>query len=332
MVTTYKGSDADDMRNQLAHQLMSELSKAYLNYYAETDPGIQADGDPQVKDDEEMNTIVITEKYRIPDFWKEGGRVFVADRIHTEVAKPGISRRSQPLGVRHPVCLSHIIDVQLPDNLGIPKDSETYSDEAVNFHFESSQLGNTVRFMYSYQSMRDHVTADRAAKHLEVIGKIQKSVGYELYYRSGEPAWATLLPAIAIGVVVIPLVGFGIVMGVKRQRVRRRQSDFYRALNLPPGASPETAIFVESEMDFTRHLMTFRCRCGAPFHRPGAPVYKEGLTFDGQRLAVVRLRCELCTNFHDVYFAYQQPGANYSPPAGQQKSYAAPGNDQLPQE
>ena len=333
VVTTYKGSDADEMRNQLAHQSISELGKAYLNYYADNDPGILADGDPQVKDDEEMNTIVITEKYRIPDFWKDGSRVFVADRISTEVAKPGISRRSQPLAVRFPVSLTHTIEVQMPDNAGgISRDSETVSDEAINFRFASSQVGHTVKLEYSYQSLRDSVPAERAAKHLEVIGKIQRGVGYELYYRNTVPAWDSLISAIAIGAVVLPLIGFGIVMGVRRQRGRSRQSEFYRAQLLPPGASPETAIFVQDELDFTRNLMTFQCRCGAPFYRPGTPVHKEGLTFDGRRLAVVRLRCEFCTNYHDVYFAYQQTGPNYPPPTGQSKSFAAPGNGQLPQE
>ena len=333
VVTTYTGSDADEMRNQLAHQSLTELSKDYLNFYAEADPGILSDGDPQIKDDEETNTIVVTEKYRIPDFWKDGSRVFVADRISTEVAKPGISRRSQPLAVRFPVSLAHTIEVQMPDGAGgIPKDSETFSDEAINFHFAGSQVGKTVKLEYSYRSLCDSVPAERAAKHLEIIGKIQKGVGYELYYRSTSPAWDSMLSAIAIGAVVLPLIGFGIVRGVIRQRARGRQCEFTRALRLPPGASPETAIFIRDEIDFTRNLITFNCRCGAPFYRPGAPVHKEGLTFDGRRLAVVRLSCEYCFNFQDVYFAYQQPAPNYPSATGQQKSFAAPGSDRLQQQ
>ncbi len=331
VVTTYRGSDADDMRNQLAQQSASELAKAYLNYYAATDPAIQTEGDLQITDDEEANTIVARERYRIPNFWTNGSRMFVADRINAEVTSPGISRRSQPLAVRFPVTVSHIIEIRMPERVYIAKDSESISDEAVSFRYNASQTGKTVKLEYYYTALRDHVPADRAAKHLEAIGKIQRVTGYEISTGNVQPDWAKLLPTVGFGLLIVPVVIAGIVVGVLRVRASRRRNGIPAYLRLPPGAGPETAIPVFSDYDFGHHLMAFRCRCGASLYWPGAPLHQEGLSFDGRRLSVVRLSCQYCANYQDVYFAYQQAGPSYPPATEQPKSYAAPGNDQLPQ-
>ena len=324
IVTTYRGSDADDMRNHLARQSVSELGKSYLNYYAQADPAIQADGDLQVTDDEEKNTIVARERYRIPNFWTNGSRVFGSDRINAEVASPGVSRRSQPLAVNFPVSIAHIIEIRMPERMFIPKDSESISDEAVSFRYNASQTGKTVKLEYYYTALRDHVQADRAAKHLEAIGKIQKVTGYEISNGNVQPEWVKPVAVYGFGIALIIVVLAGTVIGVIRARSNRRRNNFPAHFGLPPGAGPASAIPVFSDYDFGHHLMAFRCRCGAGFYRPGAPLHQEGLTFDGRRLAVVRLSCQYCANYQDVYFAYL-------PAPEQPKSFAAPGNDQLPQ-
>ncbi|HJQ69854.1 MAG TPA: DUF3857 domain-containing transglutaminase family protein [Blastocatellia bacterium] len=327
VVTTYRGGDADDMRNQLAQQSISELGKAYLKYYAETDAAIQSDGDLKVDDDEDANTIVTRERYRIPNFWTNGSRTFVADRISGEVTRPAVSRRSQPLAVRFPASLAHIIEIRMPERMSISKDSETISDEAVTYRYSSGQTGKTVKLEYYYTALRDYVPAEKAAKHLEALGKIQRTTGYEISTRNVQPEWGKLWAVVGFGIFIAPLVMGGIVLGVMRVQANRRRSNVPAYFRLPPGASPQSAIHVFNEYDFGRHLMAFRCRCGAPFYRPGSPLHQEGLTFDGRRLTVVRLSCQYCAGFQDVYFAYQQAGPIYPPATGELKGFAAPGND-----
>ncbi|HKE58678.1 MAG TPA: DUF3857 domain-containing protein, partial [Pyrinomonadaceae bacterium] len=63
VTTVYTGSDADSMRYDLSTQSLAELSKDYLNFYADTTPSIRADGLPVVDDDPLNNRLVIKERY-----------------------------------------------------------------------------------------------------------------------------------------------------------------------------------------------------------------------------------------------------------------------------
>jgi hypothetical protein len=110
VVTTYRGIAANRVRSSLADQSISELGRNCLNYYSDTYSNIEADGLPDVQDDPVNNTIVITEKYRIPDLWNEKTRTFNGDRIIQELSKPDITRRTMPLSIPYPVNVSQTIE------------------------------------------------------------------------------------------------------------------------------------------------------------------------------------------------------------------------------
>ena len=63
VTTTYRNMDADAMRYRLARQSIADISKVYLNFYAEVDSSIEPLGQLQVNDDQNANTIVVTERY-----------------------------------------------------------------------------------------------------------------------------------------------------------------------------------------------------------------------------------------------------------------------------
>src|SRR5262249_16641657 len=63
VTTVYTGSDADSMRYDLSTQSLAELSRDYVNFYADLTPSIKTDGLPVVEDDPLNNKLVIKEKY-----------------------------------------------------------------------------------------------------------------------------------------------------------------------------------------------------------------------------------------------------------------------------
>jgi transglutaminase-like putative cysteine protease len=303
IVTTYRGGPADGMRHQLAQQSLAELGRSYLNYYAERDPAISADGPPQVSDDPQTNTIVITERYRLPDFWRDPARHFIADQIHQEVDKPRISRRSMPLAVSHPVNIAQTIEIHVPAGFGADTGSGTIENEALRFEYRHEFRRRLIRLDYRFQTRRDHVPAEQVAKHLETLDRIQQTINYQLTRgdRVASQVSAWVLGSVCL-LFSVGLIALGIIGGVRWSRSRQPQREIPHRQRLAPGTAPETAIRLLAGEDFRPHLRARRCACGALCSEPDAPLEQEGVIFDGRRLVVVQLQCAKCGASHGLYF------------------------------
>ena len=303
IVTTYRGEDADAMRHKLAEQSLTELGKQYLNYYAGNDPEITAQGLPQVSDQPETNTLVITEKYQIPNFWRDESRDFLADQINRELMKPAISRRTAPLAVPHPINITQTIEVHLPEIFNLAPDSGTIEDEAIRFQYQRDFRNHTLKLNYTFQSRLDHVLAKQVTKHLATIDRIQQTINYRLSRgnarqgKAGNVVLGLFCSLLGLGIIV-----GGIIAGVRSWRLRERRQGFKDLQRLAPGAAPETAIRLTTEAELARHLPTFQCACGQPYYQPHVPLHQEGVIFDGRRLTVVQFKCERCGHNRDIYF------------------------------
>lgn len=310
VTSTYRSMDADAMRYRLARQSLADISKYYLNFYAELDSSIEPVGRLQVSDDQNANVLVVTERYRIPQFWQSNVRDFAAHRINQKLARPNISRRTMPLAIDYPANLSQSIEVHLPERLAIQKESETIADDWVRFEFKADTIGNTVKLDYHYQALGDHVPAPQVTKHLGTLDKIQESIGYRVTNQSEPMDTASSLIGISIlGVLFGPMIVFGAIKGVRRARANRKTKEFKSLFHVGQGESPDSAISIQREDELIHHLQSFRSSCGALYYKQGAPLNKESFTFDGRRLVVVRLECERCGGLKDVYFAQPQPRA-----------------------
>jgi hypothetical protein len=296
------------MRHQISQQAISDLGKSYLNYYAESDPGIEAETPPRVHDDEHSNTVTVTEKYRIPGFWKNGARQFFAGRISEEMRRPGISRRSMPLGIYHPVNVSQTIEIHMPEMTPVSEDSDTITTDALRYSYRTGYSGSTIRLDYQFQTLKDHVEVAGVARHLEAVDKINATLGFEMRRGGWQPtATGGWLVFAMLGALFGPFLVFGVVRLTRSLRLRQRRGEFKERLRVSPGETAETAIRLSSDSDFGRHLEEFRCGCGRTFYKDGATLSRENGVFDGQRIIIVGLKCEVCGNSRDVYFAPPRP-------------------------
>ncbi len=303
VTTTYSRMDADAMRYSLAQQSLAELGKDYLSYYAENDSSIQANGLPEVSDDPAANIIVITEKYTIPEFWKDKTRQFFPGRIYEEIRKPPASQRSTPLALSYPVYVSHSTEVHLPDAWPFSAKSDTIASDNVRLTYRIFSMGTTIVLNYEFQTLRDSVPVEQIAKHVQTLEKMEEALGYEITPGQGQRADHNGAVVILLaGLLFGPFIIFGMVKGVRWKLAQRRHNEFKQRFHQTPGDSPGEAIRLGREEDFGSHLETLRCRCGESLYRQGTALQQESGIFDGQRFIVVALRCEACTNNRDVYF------------------------------
>ena len=308
---TYSADEADSMRYSLARTSLAELGRLHLNAYADSDPDIEQLGPPQTDDDQERNIVTVTERYRLPSFMKHKLE-FEPSAIGEHMSKPRIARRAAPLNIAHPTYISQTIEVTLPEPPNIDGDSDVISDKFIRYEFHSAVVGNTLRLSYVYRSLADSVPPEEVARHLEVIEKIRGGIGYSL--GSGVSGGGSgsnnnksdaLIGLVVLGLVFGPFVVFGTLKFVRSRRAGGRRNEFQEKQRqvTPPGAAPETAIPIGGEHELVGRLQSLRCACGVPVYREGAPLHRQGLSYDGRRLILVQLQCEHCRRPCDVYYA-----------------------------
>jgi transglutaminase-like putative cysteine protease len=300
VASTFRGPDADAMRFRLAGQSREDMSKEYLNYYADRDPSIQPDGLPEVADDEHANVITLTEHYTIPDFWKDSKHEFPARYFGGALSKPGVSRRTSPLGVSFPYNVEQLTEIRLPHRQWVTTGEKTVEDEALRFTAQTDADDNVVRLRYALFTKRDAVPVSKVEAHLATIDKALDLTGYEL--RQGTPiASGSFNPA--LGLVYLAVLGGGglfILYTWMRRRRYARLAETYAVSRSLPGAVPETAIRLGAEAEIGSYVQSFECPgCG---RRTCGVASRQGLVYDERRLVVVHVQCERCRATQDFYF------------------------------
>ena len=301
VTSTFRGPDADATRYRLAGQSREDMGKEYLNYYADRDPSIQPDGLPEVADDERANVITLTERYTIPDFWKDSKHEFPARYFGSALSKPGVSRRSSPLGVTFPYNVEQLTEIRLPHRQRVSTGEKTAEDEAMRFTARTDADGTVVRVHYTLVTKRDTVPVSKVEAHLATLDKAFDIASYEL--RQGPPIGPPSFISPAVGLFYLLVLG-GVVLFICYAWLRRRRyarlAEAYAVSRALPGAVPETAIRLGAEADIGSYVQGFECPgCG---RRTCGVASRQGLVYDDRRLVVVHVECERCRATQDFYF------------------------------
>lgn len=318
VITTWRRDDADVMRYRLAKTSLDEISKDYLNFYAKTDPAIVAEGKPQVQDDPQANVIIVTEKYRIPDFWRDPQRYFYPESVYSSLEKPKTLKRTQPLRIPYPLHISHTTEIHLPPGFSLDEDSGTASSDVMKLDYRTEFKGNLLTLHYTLRTMKDYVTVEQIAGHLKTLDKLEKAASYRLTpNRSAANTEESGLGLAVIGIFALlfsPLLIFGLWRFVRAGKQRGRRSEFQSQQVFAPGSVPATAIRIPANIEFTRYFVNYRCACGHPFYQPGESLREESALFDGNRLSIVQLNCARCGHHQSLYFARDQASPDSQSP------------------
>jgi len=306
VATTYRGADADEIRYGLATESLADLSKEYLNYYADSMPSISTNGLPLVKDDAVTNTIVVTENYLIDEFWKNKSHSFLADKIYVELDKRGLSQRTMPLKVKFPLQVDQTILINLGTGYDFPSGTEELSDNAMQFEARAFKSGNQFVLHCSLKTFADSVAVNKIQDHLRLLDEARGMSGFELAQASAGPRFnaRSMVPLLAFLVFVL-LGGVYVVIRLLRDNSRGRAKNFAEKQKVNPGATAETALPITSNDQLESLIRHFPCRCGANAYNPVQPPTQERFSYDGEKLVGVRFVCGACGQTSDLYFRFQ---------------------------
>ena len=192
IVGTYTDNYADNMRSLIAEDGEDGVKKTFLEYITKYYAEIESI-DFSIKDDEQNNTIEITESYEIDNIWQEDEdddnsrkyAYFYGDLIDSELRDITAKSRKEPLALKYPVNVEQNISINLPDNWNFEEGSQKVETDNYYFEFNSFSRGKNLKLNYIYRSLKDHIDGKDIKRYVKDTKKVNDALSYGIYYGGG---------------------------------------------------------------------------------------------------------------------------------------------------
>jgi transglutaminase-like putative cysteine protease len=319
VVTTYRGEDADGMRQSQARSTRTDMGKRYRDFYAQENAGIRSLALPRVEDDRERNVLVVREAYEIPALWKQGAHEFRAWLIDERLVKPRVLDRSAPLALAHPDHIRQSLTIVLPGPPDLAPLHETVESPAFSMDASWRVRGNEARLEYTYRSRRGSLPPRDVPEFADRVERAADLVVCRLPARPSAAGRAVVRPAppgarpapapdprhedpsagwvglAAVGGCVLALFAWGARAGASSWQAHQRRTAFVALSQVRDGEQPQGAIPVDSAESIGREGF---CGCGGTWHE----VERASILYDGRPMTVATRRCERCAAERTLYF------------------------------
>ena len=184
VVTTYSGSFADEIRDELNNNSLSDIQEHFLKFYDNYYQGIKVADSLQVKDEDTTGKITIHEFYTIDKLWeqKDGERkaYFEPLLINNVLQKPQEHERTMPFALTYPARYTEEIEIQTPDDWEFEHKPKEVATPYFTYVNSGNHTDRTVHLSYVYQALKDNVPTDGMGAFLENYDKMKDDLGYEL--------------------------------------------------------------------------------------------------------------------------------------------------------
>ncbi len=221
VTTVAEGPAADALRASIASQSRDKLQRQYLNFYAGYYDDLRMAAPIDIVDELEANRLTLTEHYVIGKFWARSTK---NQRLETLIRAPDMlsllgepqgKLRESPLSLAHPVTLSHVTEVLLPQSWDGRNDRMRVDDPAFAFERVEEWQGSTLRLTDRFETRLDHIAARDIERYVGNLDKARRSLRYTLFYNDlpvDAAPTPTLhwLPAVTF---TLALVGLGVLAG-----------------------------------------------------------------------------------------------------------------------
>jgi transglutaminase-like putative cysteine protease len=182
--TSYTGSFADDIRNQINSTNLAELQRSYLKFYDDFYKGTRPRDSLKIEDDEKRGTVITHEYYTIDKLWSMENGDWKSDfdglLIHSILRNPKEHDRKMPLALTYPARYTEEVEVRLPESWNFRRNPMVIKSPA--FSYSSFMKGSemTLTMKFEYKALQDFVAPENAAKYFEELDKLKNNLGYQL--------------------------------------------------------------------------------------------------------------------------------------------------------
>ena len=305
MVSTVStGSEADATRVDRADTSIADLQRGYLNFYAQDFPGIETNGELELKDDRRANRFETVEHYAIPTFWEDGERTvsahLILDRAPTA---PRTRLRSCPLSVESPLDLEHVIAFNLPFDPTAEPDEHSVDSDVFLYRYRCKVTGRKVEASFNFRSLEDAVPPEKLDAYLESLDEARSHLRFRIFRRGGA-AGPAISPAHALGgagaLLGTGICLLGLAVAVRAGKLAWRRRRFRSLAQARLGTSPDVPMDVVSEDAARERLSAQPCTCGE--RTSDGESEQDVVILGGQRVHVLTQRCSSCGTERWLYF------------------------------
>ncbi|HEY8971116.1 MAG TPA: hypothetical protein VIM64_18560 [Puia sp.] len=184
VTTTYSGSFADEIRDELNNNSLSDLQEHFLKFYDNYYQGIKVADSLQVQDEEATGKITLHEYYTIDKLWeqKDGDRkaYFEPLLISNILEKPQEHERTMPFALTYPARYREEIEIQTPGDWEFEHKPKEIVTPYFTYAYSGNHTDRAVHLTYVYEALKDNVPTDGISSFLENYDKMKDDLGYEL--------------------------------------------------------------------------------------------------------------------------------------------------------
>ena len=190
VTTTYHGDEADEIRDYYKSHTTEQITKDYLNFYAQDFSEISSTKDFTYIDNVESNVITSSEEYLIKDFWTISGNkktaTVYASLLASYLKKPETRIRTMPLAVSYPRNISQTIKILLPEEWDIKDANSEIESDAFLYRGSKFYYNKTITLRYYYTTKAAFIPAEKVADHIKKIDQVLDENGFTIYKPLGK--------------------------------------------------------------------------------------------------------------------------------------------------
>ncbi len=204
----YEGAIAESVRRYFANTEKSAVSKQSIEAMRRYYPSAEEVEPPTCEDDLLVNRLVVTEQYRLPEFWSTNNKrervaEFHPTLLYRRLSKSGKIARKAPIALSYPTEFRHRILATLPADWKTRNESETINGPGFRYDLYGSLQDRRLELDYRWSTTSDVVKASEAPEYVRKIASVVDSLGYTLSH--GERAIAKPGPGYQLPLITLLL-------------------------------------------------------------------------------------------------------------------------------
>ncbi len=299
--TTFTGGDADSMRTDLASESIEDFARERINELAADQPKIEAQGLPRIDDDRAGNRIVITEKYRVRELWRDGHWTWYPRVLDSHLNRPETMIRTMPLAFDYPLDVRQTVTFNLPEAVDVEKSTSVTESPTFRYAYNVDRNGTTVTIRQSLHARRDFVAAKDVSDHLTKLNAIWSEISYRISPDGAEPK-PVEQPASSSGLTwgLGAFIAGAFIITCWLLAMRRSAPMLIPTPAMfRPGEAPASAVAIGGSHEIDAHLANLACTCGAAAYSP-ADIQRA--RYAEREMTIVTRHCGSCGREQSVYF------------------------------
>jgi hypothetical protein len=220
--TSYRGDEANSMRDQFKGSSLETITKNYLNFYASDYPDIKSLKQIVTTDDEKENVFTTQEEYAIDPFWNYDSTTnkytvqIYPRNLTTYLVKPTTKIRSMPFRLTYPQNVTHRIKLNMPEKWNVEEGGKTIESKGLIFNrtYSLSDFDKTINLNYSFRIKKEFLEPNEIKEHSQKIDEIYNQLTFDISYSKGLAARDT---EVNIAYIVIAILVLGLsILGLRK--------------------------------------------------------------------------------------------------------------------